>query len=150
MADLSRITKKYSNGEVTIIWKPSLCIHSANCFNGLPQVFKPANRPWIDPQGAGTDEIINQVSNCPSKALSYFMNSEGEKTSAENINETAETETIVEAKPNGPLFIYGNITVKKSDGSEENRKNVTAFCRCGNSGNKPYCDGSHIKTGFKR
>lgn len=144
-ADLSRVTKKYSNGEVTIVWKPSMCIHSQKCFSGLPKVFDPAKRPWIDPKGADTESIIRQVKECPSGALSYFMNE------SENINEnvSAAIETVVEAKPNGPLFVYGNIEVKKSDGSTEKRSRVTAFCRCGNSNNKPFCDGSHIKSEFK-
>lgn len=144
-SDLSRVTKKYSNGEVTVVWKPARCIHSTNCFTGLPAVFDPAKRPWVNAGGSDTAHIIEQVKKCPSTALSYFMNSDGEKPEAV----TGEIDTVVEAKPNGPLFVYGNVTVKKSDGSEEKRKEVTAFCRCGNSNNKPYCDGSHIKSGFK-
>lgn len=145
MAETRNITKKYSNGEITVVWKPSLCIHSKKCFNGLPSVFDPAKRPWINPEGAVTSEIIRQVSECPSMALSYYKNSESEK----NTDSDSDIETVVEAKPNGPLFVYGNIIVKKTDGSDENRKKVTAFCRCGNSNNKPFCDGSHIKAGFK-
>ena len=144
-ADLSRVTKKYTNGDVTIVWKPSRCIHSTKCFNGLPSVFDPAKRPWINAEGSDTRHIIEQVKQCPSTALSYFMNSEGDNTS----NDQVDVETIVEAKPNGPLFVYGNITVKKPDGQIEKRTNVTAFCRCGNSGNKPFCDGSHVKAEFK-
>ncbi len=146
-ADLSRITKKYSNGEVTIVWKPSRCIHSAKCFNGLPSVFDPAKRPWVNATGSDTEHIIEQVKQCPSSALSYYMNSEGENL-VKDID-SDDIETVVEAKPNGPLFVYGNITVKKQDGKIEKRNNVTAFCRCGNSGNKPFCDGSHIKKEFK-
>ena len=71
-----KITRKYSNGEVTIVWKPDLCIHSGNCVSGLPQVFSSAKKPWIDPQGASTEKIIEQVKKCPSGALSYYMNNE--------------------------------------------------------------------------
>ena len=144
-ADLSRVTKKYSNGEVTIVWKPARCIHSQKCFNGLPGVFDPAKRPWVNAQGADTAHIIAQVSECPSTALSYYFNADGDKSE----NEQVDIETVVEAKPNGPLFVYGNVTVKKADGTTEKRSKVTAFCRCGNSNNKPYCDGSHIKSEFK-
>lgn len=144
-ADLSRVTKKYTNGDVTIVWKPSRCIHSQKCFNGLPSVFDPAKRPWINAEGSDTRHIIEQVNQCPSTALSYFMNSEGDNTG----NAPVDVETVVEAKPNGPLFVYGNITVKKPDEQIEKRTNVTAFCRCGNSGNKPFCDGSHLKAEFK-
>ena len=69
---------KYSNGEVTIVWQPHLCIHSGNCTRGLPEVFKPGEKPWITPEGATTEKIIEQVKKCPSGALSYFMNDEKE------------------------------------------------------------------------
>jgi len=71
---MNEITKKYSNGEVTVIWKPHLCIHSGNCFRGLPHVFNPLVRPWIKPDGTDTEKIINQVNKCPSGALTYDMN----------------------------------------------------------------------------
>lgn len=137
------ITKKYSNGEVTIVWKPDSCIHSKICWNGLPEVFNPRERPWIKPEAASTQQLIDQVSKCPSGALSYFMN--GKET--ENVQTTVES--IVEVSPNGPLLVYGNITVKDSAGNETKKNKVTAFCRCGASSNKPYCDGSHRKIDFK-
>ena len=67
---------KYTNGEVTIVWKPDLCIHSGNCARGLPDVFKPREKPWIDANGASTEKIMEQVKKCPSGALSFFMNEE--------------------------------------------------------------------------
>lgn len=73
---MKEITKKYTNGTVTIIWQPAKCIHSGNCFRGLPQVFNPKARPWITPLGASTEQIIAQVKNCPSGALSYALNNE--------------------------------------------------------------------------
>ncbi len=75
--DKATLTKKYSNGEVTIVWKPGQCIHSAICWKhpeGLIKVFNPSEKPWIKPEGGTTEEIINQVKKCPSGALSYFMN----------------------------------------------------------------------------
>lgn len=140
------ITKKYSNGEVTIVWKPSQCIHSAKCWRGeagLIEVFNPAEQPWIKPEGASTERIIEQIKKCPSGALSYYMNNE------QNQSVDLKVETIVETSPNGPLLVYGNISIKNRDGSETKRNKVTAFCRCGASANKPYCDGSHAKIGFK-
>ena len=73
------ITKKYTNGEVTIVWRPGVCIHSAICFKGLGKVFNPQQRPWISPEGATTQEIIDQVKKCPSGALSYFLNEDVNK-----------------------------------------------------------------------
>ena len=142
---MKEITKKYTNGEETIVWKPDVCIHSTICWKaatGLPGVFNPAERPWIKPEGASTTEIVAQVKKCPSGALSYYINEE-----AGNISDI-HAESIVEVVPDGPLLVYGNITIKDKDGVETKKNNVTAFCRCGGSGNKPYCDGTHKKIGF--
>jgi uncharacterized Fe-S cluster protein YjdI len=64
------MTKHYSNGEVTVVWKPHLCFHAGYCFEGLPKVFDPRRKPWIDPLAASTPEIKDQVGKCPSGALS--------------------------------------------------------------------------------
>lgn len=137
-------TMKYTNDEVTVVWKPKMCIHSAICVGGLPSVFDPKARPWIDMKGSDTETIVEQVKKCPSGALSFFMNADGEGGEVE-----VETERIVEVAPNGPLMVYGNITVKTANGAEKKDSRVTAFCRCGASANKPYCDGSHAKVGFE-
>jgi uncharacterized Fe-S cluster protein YjdI len=63
-------THEYSNGDITILWKPKACIHSAVCVKTLPQVYDPAARPWISPQNATTQQLIEQVGKCPSGALS--------------------------------------------------------------------------------
>ncbi|HEX5172131.1 MAG TPA: (4Fe-4S)-binding protein [Cyclobacteriaceae bacterium] len=73
---MKSITKKYSNGAVTIVWRPALCIHSGNCFRGLGEVFDPRKRPWITPENSTTEKIISQVNRCPSGALSYLMTEE--------------------------------------------------------------------------
>ncbi|MEI7734891.1 MAG: (4Fe-4S)-binding protein [Ferruginibacter sp.] len=69
-------THKYTNGSVTIIWKPDTCIHSGICARGLIQVFDPKRKPWIDTSQADTESIIEQVKQCPSGALSFIMNNE--------------------------------------------------------------------------
>jgi uncharacterized Fe-S cluster protein YjdI len=137
------ITKKYTNGEVTVVWKPGICIHSRNCFNGLPQVFDPSRRPWITPEKESTEKIVAQIKKCPSGALSYIMNNEDDATENEK-----PTEVVVEPSPNGPLMVHGDIMVKDAKGSTMKKGKVTAFCRCGASQNKPFCDGSHRKVEF--
>jgi len=134
--------KRYTNGEITVVWKPEICIHSKLCWRGLPEVFAPQERPWIKPEGAATERIAGQVDKCPSGALSYFYNEEGAEKSVES-------EAIVEVMKNGPLLVYGNLKIKDADGSETEKHKVTAFCRCGASANKPFCDGSHTKIGFQ-
>ncbi|NLR57953.1 hypothetical protein HGH93_07565 [Chitinophaga polysaccharea] len=140
------ITKHYTNGEVTIVWKPNVCIHSEMCFHGLPEVFNPHQKPWINAEGASTEKIVSQVKQCPSGALTFYMNADvaAEGGTAPDIT----AESIVEPMPNGPLLVYGNIVVKDASGKETDKNKVTAFCRCGGSSNKPYCDGTHTKINF--
>ena len=64
------IIKRYSNGEITVVWQPSLCVHSAICARGLPKVFDPRRRPWVILEGFDSETIVNQVERCPSGALS--------------------------------------------------------------------------------
>lgn len=72
-------THHYSNEEVTVIWKPDLCIHSGICFKGLAGVFDPRRKPWIILDNATTQQIIDQVKKCPSGALSIKSDTQGEK-----------------------------------------------------------------------
>jgi len=77
---MKEIIKKYTNGEVTIVWKSELCIHSGNCFRGLSEVFDPRRKPWIIPTAAPSDTIIEQVKKCPSGALTVYVNNDAEGT----------------------------------------------------------------------
>ena len=136
------IVKEYSNGEITILWKPKACIHAAECVKRLPNVYKPREKPWISIENASTEALKIQIQACPSGALSYRMNNEDDK-------EEVYTKTVVEVMKNGPLLIYGTLHITNSDGSKEIKNKTTAFCRCGVSANKPYCDGQHKKIEFK-
>lgn len=68
--------REYSNGEITIVWRPSLCIQATSCYVDLPEVFAPEKRPWVNPHGASTERIVAQIERCPSGALSYRWNKE--------------------------------------------------------------------------
>lgn len=137
-------SKEYSNGEVTIVWKPDLCIHSGICTKGLPQVFQPKERPWIKAEAAQTAALIRQVEACPSGALSHYLNSE-----KIGILEAPAEEIKIEVRENGPLVVHGTLLVTKADGTSESRTRVTTFCRCGASSKKPFCDGTHKAVEFK-
>lgn len=65
---------EYSNDKITVIWKPKLCTHAGICVKTLPKVYNPKERPWIKIENASTKELMSQVSNCPSGALSYKEN----------------------------------------------------------------------------
>ena len=137
------ITKHYTNDDITIVWKPAQCIHSAKCAKGLGHVFDPNRKPWVDMSNATSKEIMAQIDACPSGALFYFKNNEA---MTETNNNTEETK--IDVMKNGPLLVHGKVCVKDADGNETQKDKVTAFCRCGASANKPYCDGEHNKVGF--
>ncbi|MEO5681206.1 MAG: (4Fe-4S)-binding protein [Chitinophagaceae bacterium] len=142
-------THKYSNKDITIIWKPDTCIHSKICWHGLREVFDPARRPWIIADAADTAKIMEQIDKCPSGALSYIKNESVETLLAETVNAVPQpVANIIECLPNGPLLVNGSIIIKKSDGTEEIKTGTVALCRCGASNNKPYCDGGHSRVGF--
>jgi uncharacterized Fe-S cluster protein YjdI len=143
-----QIIKKYSNNDITIIWQPALCIHSAKCWHGvqgLPEVFNPQASPWVNINGADTNTIIAKIDQCPSGALSYINNTQ----TINNMDIQNNNTTLIEVAPNGPLLVTGTITVKKADGTTEVKETKCALCRCGASANKPYCDGAHKKIEFK-
>ncbi len=69
---MDNVTKHYSNDEITVVWKSGLCQHSCNCWKGLHEVFNPKASPWINIYGAESERIVEQVSKCPSGALSII------------------------------------------------------------------------------
>ena len=46
------IIKEYTNGDLTVIWKPKSCIHAAECVKRLPNVYDPNAKPWIKAENA--------------------------------------------------------------------------------------------------
>ena len=97
-----KVEKHYTNGEITIVWKPDVCIHSKKCWKGLLEVFDPRNRPWVNPFGASSEQIIDQINECPSGALSFYKNEEvsheqtqkDTKKGDDNLPESAESRKI--------------------------------------------------------
>lgn len=140
------ITKEYTNGELTIVWKPKMCIHSGVCVKMLPEVYKPREKPWITIENASTSDLKTQIKECPSGALSYYINNTEDKIE-EKEKESSHTEiTIIN---NGPLRILGDVKIQSATGDLVDKKGPTSFCRCGASENKPFCDGTHRKIEFK-
>ena len=139
-----KLTKRYSNGEVTVVWQPHLCAHSTICFRGLPEVFDPRERPWVRVGAAPTARIVEQVKQCPSGALSYVMDQPAAAPAAPPVEPVR-----IEVRPRGPLVVHGSFAVERPDGTRDERTGKVSLCRCGGSANKPYCDGSHRSNGFE-
>lgn len=62
--------RTYTNGDITVAWNPEICRHAARCATQLPTVFNPAAKPWVNMEGATSQEIAEQVAKCPTGALS--------------------------------------------------------------------------------
>lgn len=134
--------KEYKNDDITVVWQYDKCIHSGKCVSGLPNVFRPEEQPWIKTDAAPTEELENQIKQCPSGALSFYTNDDSKA-------ETQTDETKVDVLKNGPLLVHGTLCVTNTNGSIETKDKTTAFCRCGSSQNKPYCDGTHREANFE-
>ncbi len=134
------IVKEYQKGDFTIVWKPAKCIHSEECVKRLPEVYRPKEKPWIQPENAGVDALRAQIDACPSGALTY-------KEAAAEAGVMAGEAPSARAVPGGPLLVKGRMRLETGSG-EKLLEGSTAFCRCGASANKPFCDGSHKEIEF--
>ena len=141
MGNMDNIQKEYTNGEITVTWRPHLCDHSAICLLKLPKVFDNTKRPWINMDAANTEAIINTVNDCPTLALSYRVNNDIKTKITESINKKTEVILI----ENGPIRINGDIEIKNENGTIISNESKISLCRCGKSIKMPYCDGAHRK-----
>lgn len=132
----------YANDAIEVHWEPRLCIHTGNCVRQLGGVFDPARRPWVDVDAADPDAIAATVLTCPTGALHFRRLDDGAQ-------EEPPEEATFEPQPNGPLFVRGQVRVVDADESLIREDTRLALCRCGASRNKPFCDGSHRRVGFR-
>jgi uncharacterized Fe-S cluster protein YjdI len=136
--------KEYTLGDLTVIWQPHLCIHSAICFRSLPQVFKPRERPWIQLNEKDREAIKDTVNACPSGAISLKHTMEEEQAV-----EAIETNwSKVHVLKNGPFRIKEACQITLADGTVVEKPFGVSLCRCGGSATKPFCDGTHKINGF--
>tara|TARA_R110000868_G_scaffold235273_8_gene489115 strand:+ start:22862 stop:23518 length:657 start_codon:yes stop_codon:yes gene_type:complete len=133
----------YSSNEVEVTWDQKRCIHAKECVHGSPDVFDITKKPWINPENLSSLTNLKKViMACPSGALHYKLIDDSELESPESKNSI----TIQE---NGPLYVRGNISVIDAEDNELINDTRIAFCRCGASKNKPFCDNSHIEANFE-
>jgi uncharacterized Fe-S cluster protein YjdI len=142
--------REYTNGEITVFWKPDLCIHATICFMRLRKVFDPSKRPWINMKGATTQEIISIVDQCPTDALMWKWNKDLTANEKEELTAEKPVEEVVPAPVTeitlieaGGALIKGKFRLKKQSGEIIETASQIILCRCGRSKNPPFCDGSH-------
>ena len=118
------------------------CAHAGACTDGLPEAFKLRVEPWIDARAAPAAAVAATVDRCPSGALAHAA-APGAEPAEEPMDPS------IGAVRNGPYRLRGGVQVVAADGTPYERRNRQTLCRCGQSKNKPFCDGSHWYAGFK-
>ena len=92
--------------------------------------------------------VERMAGNCPSGRLVVW-----DKSKAEPVEPELEKSILLVQDPvagvSGPLWVRGGITIRSSDGYTYEVRNRVTLCRCGQSSNKPFCDGSHVTVGFQ-
>ncbi len=135
------VERTYRGEAIEVLWEPALCIHTGICVRAVPPVFRPQHRPWVMPDAAAVDRIADAILRCPTGAL-HFTRTDG------GAHEEDPDHVEVQPVPHGPLYVRGRVTVRDADGDVVRDDVRMALCRCGRSGNKPFCDGSHMRVMF--
>lgn len=136
---MSESNMTVAEGEhIRILFDAGKCIHSRQCVLGRPEVFVP-NQPgeWIFPDRASVEAVVEVAHACPSGAIRYERKDGGPAESAPPVN-------LMRLRENGPLAFHGELVI-----AEETQCKRATLCRCGDSHNKPFCDGSHVAAGFQ-
>ncbi len=131
----------YIGKRITIHDNRGICAHAGFCTDKLATVFRLKEEPWIDPDGATVDEIIETIEKCPSGALSYSVDNTEHRDQ--------DRVPMVTVTRDGPYAITGGIELLGQSMGEGASTEHYTLCRCGASKNKPFCDGSHWSIGFK-
>jgi CDGSH-type Zn-finger protein/uncharacterized Fe-S cluster protein YjdI len=134
--------RNYHGQRIDVSYDVRRCIHAAECIRGLPQTFNRHRVPWVEPDKADANDVAEIVMRCPSGALRFERKDAG----LPEPNPRTNTVTLI---PDGPLYVRGEVKIISTQGDLLHRDTRISLCRCGNSGNKPFCDNSHIASGFK-
>ena len=132
---------EFPGEEIDVHWDGRLCIHIGECGQSEGDLFVGGRDPWCLPDKAGTEEVAEVCERCPSGALTYTRKS-GDR-------EQATGENSVQVTYNGPLYAAGDLEIEGAPDDMPGVRYRAALCRCGQSQNKPFCDNSHLKAGFK-
>jgi uncharacterized Fe-S cluster protein YjdI/CDGSH-type Zn-finger protein len=127
-----RLGKAYSAPPITVFYDRVRCRHYAECVRGLPQVFDVTRRPWIRADLADANTLAEVIRRCPTGALHYRL--------AGGDSEPADEPTTIAPHPGGPLLVRGALILDTPNGPLPETR--AALCRCGRTGNTPFCDGA--------
>ena len=131
-----------SSETIEVTFDPNRCAHSGECLLRAPGVFNLRARPWIQPDHLEADRLAAVIERCPSGALTYRRLDGGPA-------EQPDPEVTFNVQKNGPIHVRGIVEMVDAEGTPFTIGPRAALCRCGASGNKPFCDGSHRHAGFR-
>ena len=118
-----------------------LCVESGFCGNRVTNIEAMVVHT-ADPQVRA--QIMAMVGHCPSGSYTYALHAESGDIEPDLPQQIAATTEITDAGPiMGPLWVTGNIPIARADGQPLETRNRVTLCRCGQSSNKPLCDGTH-------
>jgi CDGSH-type Zn-finger protein len=115
-----------------------LCAKAGFCTNRRTDVWELVPETG-DPEARA--QMEGMIGRCPSGRLSFAPDAAAPPTEP-----AFAPEILVER--DGPLWIRGGVTLVSADGETYEVRNRMTLCRCGGSGNKPFCDGTHRRNGF--
>lgn len=129
--------------DATIHFDANKCIHSRSCVLSHPDVFVPnVQGAWIHPDAQPVEELMHVAKACPSGAIRVVRNALQGAEAPDS--DAAPIVNTVRVRENGPLAIEAELIVR----GERQPSPRATLCRCGQSANKPYCDGAHGAAGF--
>lgn len=131
----------YVGRKLTIHDNRGICAHAGQCTDNLSAVWKLHVEPWIDPDGAAVEAIIETIRKCPSGALSYSIDGVEHRDQDRG--------PMVTVSKDGPYHVTGGIELVGVPRGEGASTEHYTLCRCGGSKNKPFCDGTHWYIKFK-
>jgi uncharacterized Fe-S cluster protein YjdI/CDGSH-type Zn-finger protein len=137
------VERTYTTDAIEIRWEPGLCIHFGACFRGSIEAFDPRRRPWVMPAAEAPERIDEIVAGCPTGAL-HVRWLDGRPA----VSEPQDGVTVA-PQLDGPLFLRGPVEIRDREGNLVRADTRMALCRCGHSANKPFCDDSHYRVGFR-
>ena len=123
--------------DISISFHGKKCIHARQCVLSQPQVFKAWTKgQWIFPDNGHVEDIVVLAQSCPSGAIQYQRHDGGQDEPKPNVN-------VARVLENGPIAVKAEILIEG-----QSIGNRATLCRCGQSKNKPFCDGAHVAAGF--
>jgi uncharacterized Fe-S cluster protein YjdI len=146
--------RDHEGDDIVVHWDSDRCIHAWECVRGLPEVFDTSARPWIRPTSAAAESVADVVDRCPSRALTYTRTDGGapgpgaRRSPDDDPAGGSEAAVTITIRPSGPLVVMGPVEVRGPSGGVLESADRVFLCRCGHSGRKPFCDGTHKAVGF--